>query len=84
MTHPVSRLLVLLACLGLSAPLSCYAERRTETIDRRVATLIGKMLDHATELQAFADFEALGCPAVPAIIKQMDDRRILPDSANFT
>lgn len=48
-------------------------------IDRRVASLIKKMLKHKTEQKAFADLEALGCAAVPAIIAQMDDRRKLPD-----
>jgi hypothetical protein len=37
------------------------------------------MLNRRTEQKAFADLEALGCPAVPAIIARMDDRRSLPD-----
>jgi hypothetical protein len=53
--------------------------RREKTFDKQVAVLIGKMLNKLTEQQAFRDLEALGCPAVPAIIEQMDDRRILPD-----
>jgi hypothetical protein len=32
-----------------------------------------------SEHRAFADLEALGCSAVPAIIKHIDDRRELPD-----
>lgn len=41
--------------------------------------LIEKMLNNRTEHRAFADLEALGCAAVPAIVKRMDDRRNLPD-----
>lgn len=37
------------------------------------------MLEKKSEQQAFSDLEALGCPAVPAIIDRMDDRRKLPD-----
>jgi hypothetical protein len=47
--------------------------------DAQVAALIDKMVNAQTEHQAFADLEAMGCPAVPAIIRQMDDRRKLPD-----
>jgi len=47
--------------------------------DKQVAVLIRKMLNRRTEHKAFADLEALGCPAVPAIIARMDDRRRLPD-----
>ncbi len=50
-----------------------------KTIDKQVAALIAKMVDKSTEQQAFHDLEALGCAGVPAIIGQMDDRRILPD-----
>jgi hypothetical protein len=52
---------------------------REETFDKQVAALIAKILDKSTEQQAFHDLEAMGCPGVPAIIGQMDDRRILPD-----
>lgn len=48
-------------------------------IDKRVAALIEKMSDQKTEQQAFTDLESLGCPAVPAIIEHMDDRRKLLD-----
>jgi len=37
------------------------------------------MTNAKTEQKAFVDLEALGCPAVPAIIQQMDNRRPLPD-----
>jgi hypothetical protein len=37
------------------------------------------MLNKKTERQASSELEALGCPAVPAIIERMDDRRRLPD-----
>ena len=59
--------------------LNCYGQRSYATVEKRVSVLIGKMLNSSTEQQAFADLEALGCPAVPAIIEQMDDRRKLPD-----
>lgn len=53
--------------------------KREGAVDKQVAVLISKMLDKSTEQQAFHDLEDLGCSAVPAIIGQMDDRRILPD-----
>lgn len=37
------------------------------------------MLKADTEHKAFSDLEAPGCAAVPAIIRRMDDRRVLPD-----
>ena len=52
---------------------------REQSIDKQVAALVEKTLDEKTEQQAFSDIEALGCAAVPAIIKRMDDRRNLPD-----
>jgi hypothetical protein len=50
-----------------------------DDVDKRVTGLIEKILNRRTEQEAFAALEALGCPAVPAIIRQMDDRRRLPD-----
>jgi len=47
--------------------------------DKRVAVLIERMLKADTEQKAFSDLDALGCAAVPAIIRRMDDRRTLPD-----
>ena len=67
-----------LTMLGFSISLSSHGQRPTPTIDRRVATLIEMTLNSTTEQQAFSDLEALGCPAVPAIIERMDDRRSLP------
>jgi len=58
---------------------NCYGQLSSATVEERVSTLIGQMLNSSTERQAFADLEALGCPAVPAIIELMDDRRSLPD-----
>jgi len=52
--------------------------RREKPVDKQVAALIERMLNKKTEQKAFSDLEALGCPAVPAIIAQMDDRRTLP------
>lgn len=74
------RAVVFMVALIVS-PLSfnCYSQRSSATVEKRVSVLIGKMLNSSTEQRAFADLEALGCPAVPAIIKRMDDRRNLPD-----
>jgi hypothetical protein len=47
--------------------------------DKHVAVLIERMLNADTEQKAFANLEGLGCAAVPAIIRRMDDRRRLPD-----
>ncbi len=47
--------------------------------DKRVAVLIEQMLRADTEQKAFSDLDALGCAAVPPLIRQMDDRRTLPD-----
>lgn len=58
---------------------SGYGQHSSAKIDHRVAALIEKMSDQKTEQQAFTDLESLGCPAVPAIIERMDDRRKLPD-----
>ncbi|HEX8802472.1 MAG TPA: carboxypeptidase-like regulatory domain-containing protein [Terriglobales bacterium] len=59
--------------------ISSYGQHSSPEIDQRVTALIEKMSDQKTEQQAFTDLESLGCPAVPAIIKHMDDRRKLPD-----
>jgi len=47
-------------------------------LDAKVAALIEETLKEGTEAQAFQQLEALGCPAVPAIVKHLDDRRKLP------
>jgi hypothetical protein len=57
---------------------SSYGQLSAPNIDNRVAALIEKTLSEKTEQKAFADIEALGCPAVSAIIGRMDDRRKLP------
>lgn len=59
--------------------LNCRGQNSSSQIHKRVASLIEKMLNEKTEHRAFADLEALGCPAVPAIIERMDDQRSLPD-----
>jgi len=56
----------------------CRATQDSAT-DKHVALLIEKMLKADTEQRAFSDLEALGCAAVPSIIRRMDDRRKLPD-----
>jgi hypothetical protein len=61
------------------ATFPCSAQVSPTKVDQKVAILIGNMLNKRTEHRAFADLEALGCAAVPAIIKRMDDRRTLPD-----
>ena len=58
-------------------PVCCRASQDT-TVDKRVATLIEKMLKSDTEQKATSDLEALGCEAVPSVIQRMDDRRSLP------
>ena len=63
----------------LPRSLPCRGQPASRSLEKHVAVLIGKMVNRTTEHQAFADLEALGCPAVPIIIKQMDDRRNLPD-----
>ena len=71
--------LVTLALLSLPCPLHCASPKRSEEIDKRVGVLIEKMLAAKSEQKAFSDLERLGCPAVPAIIGRMDDRRVLAD-----
>lgn len=63
---------------GLAYPVQGGAPHDAK-IDSRVAALIERMLNAKTEQKAFADLEALGCVGVPAIIRRMDDRRMLPD-----
>ena len=67
-----------LICLPLSV--TCCAQNSSPAIEKHVAALIEKMVKEKSEERAFADLEALGCPAVPAIIRHMDDRRKLPDT----
>jgi hypothetical protein len=43
-----------------------------------VASLIKQILVKRSEIDAFAELEELGTPAVPSIIRLMDDRRPLP------
>jgi hypothetical protein len=71
-------ILVLVASLLVCNSASSAKSKELPT-DQQVARLIEKMVHKKTEHKAFADLEALGCAAVPAIIKRMDDRRKLPD-----
>ena len=71
-------LLMFLTLFGFANSAHCATPQGAE-IDKRVGVLIEKMLKADTEQKAFADLEALGCAAVPAIIRRMDDRRNLPD-----
>lgn len=59
----------------VSAPATPAVADRT---DSAVAALIEKALDPQAQFRAFAELEALGCDAAPAIIRRMDDRRPLP------
>ena len=70
--------LVFVSLFGYAAPAHCGIPQNAK-IDKRVGVLIEKTLKIRSERKAFADIEALGCPAVPAIIQRMDDRRSLPD-----
>ena len=68
-------------CGILCAPRSAQTSQKKQgsSVDQKVASLINKTVHKQTEHKAFADLEALGCAAVPSIIRQMDDYRALPD-----
>jgi hypothetical protein len=66
---------VISVCAGF--PIRCGASQDAAT-DKRVAVLIEKITKSDTEQKALADLEALGCAAVPAMIRRMDDRRSVP------
>lgn len=79
MTKSARIMTTTLALLFLSWARAVSAQSgREQPIDKQVAVLIEKTLDKKTEQHAFSELEALGCAAVPAIIKRMDDRRRLP------
>ena len=63
----------------LTHSLNCHCQDSSLKVEKRVRDIINRMVKRSTEHKAFANLEALGCPAVPAIIQQMDDRRALPD-----
>jgi hypothetical protein len=72
------------ACLLVSVflfcgwrPIHCDPSQNA-TIDKRVAVLIDRMVKADTQEKAFSQLETLGCAAVPATIRRMDDRRSLP------
>jgi hypothetical protein len=68
----------LASALVLSAEtISSARVSREQSVDKQAA-VIEKTLNKNTERQAFSELEALDCPAVPAIIQRMDDRRTLP------
>ena len=69
---------LLLCAQAVCTQLDKEQSLRSRTVDKQVAALIEKMLSKTTERQAFVELEALGCPALPAIIQRMDDRRSLP------
>jgi hypothetical protein len=55
-----------------------YFRPQNEPVYTKVRALMESMLDRRTEEKAFADLEAIGQSAVPAMIMLMDDRRKLP------
>jgi hypothetical protein len=63
----------------LCAGCSSRGTAQEAAIGKRVSALIEKTTERDTEQKAFADLEALGCAAVPAIIERMDDRRNVPE-----
>jgi hypothetical protein len=67
--------------IWLLLPVTCYSQTSSPAVEKRVAALIEKMVKEKSEHPAFADLEAIGCSAVPAIIRHMDDRRELPDKS---
>lgn len=71
--------LLLFSVISLSTAFPARCAYKDAAADKRVAVLIEGMLKANTEQKAFSELEALGCPAVPAIIRRMDDRRILPN-----
>ena len=69
-----------LALVFVAGTDSAFAQAAKESpLDKKVAALIEKTLKRKTERGAFSELEALGCAAVPSIIKRMDDRRKLAD-----
>jgi hypothetical protein len=52
-----------------------------EPLSGKVKALVDAMLNRRKQKKAFAELEALGTAAVPAMIMQMDDRRELPVKA---
>jgi hypothetical protein len=77
MKHSLFALMFASLLVGACAT-KCNAVQDKAT-DKRVAILIERMVKADTEQKAFSDLEALGCAAIPAIIRRMDDRRILPN-----
>ncbi len=73
------RALIAIALSVVLPSLNSYGQRSSSTVEKQVSLLIVRIGNRSTEQQSFADLEALGCQAVPAIIKHMDDRRRLPD-----
>ena len=70
--------LLLVLLLSLCSSVGAQPNNSND-VEKRVKSLIEKMVNRSTEKRAFADLEAMGCSAVPAIIANMDDRRKLPD-----
>jgi hypothetical protein len=77
MNRSITLLLFVSFIVGLCTA-NCSAAQ-DPTTDKHVAVLIERMVKSGTEQKAFSDLEALGCRAVPAIVRRMDDRRGLPD-----
>ena len=75
----LARSLVFVALFGFVYPAHGGIPQGAKGMDKQVGVLIERMLNAQTEQKAFSELEALGCPAVPAIILRIDDRRVLPD-----
>lgn len=90
MRAPLSLLLVLLACACTNRASSRSEQpvaaesalRRPETPEDSLRHAVARLIDRAVQAdsqrQSFAALEALGCRAVPALIRRLDDRRRLP------
>lgn len=71
--------LLVFAVISQFVVLPAYGASPDEATDKRVAVLIERMLRAETEQKAFSELEALGCTAVPPMIRRMDDRRKLAE-----
>jgi hypothetical protein len=73
------RALIAISLSVVLSSLNSDGQRSSSTVEKQVSLLIVRIGNRSTEQQSFADLEALGCQAIPAIIKHMDDRRRLPN-----
>jgi hypothetical protein len=64
--------------LRLARTISAYLARNTPAHDEEVADLIEVAVLPLTSASAMGKLFELGCDAVPALVRHMDDRRLLP------